>query len=241
MIALIALFVWPFLIARALLASLTGYGEELAVEGPVAKMLWLGLFKTLFEATELTVEAKTGQKKFEITGSEGKGFKNGKLVYLREINKKATKGEKVLGNFILARAYYVVGATANTFELALQEGGTGIEIETEGAKVGAAEHKIVLLEEVTEGANYKRSESKFVKTALGAKQPSLEWAATEGRKVKVPAGTTVTYSLWGDKEKTSEGKIWAVEILTASETFNENGEYEFTKDQLEYIIGAIFA
>jgi hypothetical protein len=232
-VILAVLFIFGAAIA-ALPAALTGVGEEAAVEGAAAKLKWFALFVTAFELAP-TAETTTGGKKIEITGSEGKGFTAKALVYLKEVNGKTTKGEKVCGNFIIGRTYVVVAATTNTFELALREGDTGLEVTGEALKTTS---KLVLLKEVS-GGEYKRVEAKLAKVEPTATKPSIEWAATGAIKVKVPASTEVTYGGWFEGE--SSGKCAGVEPLENPEKFTGAGEYELTADKLPYISGTLVA
>lgn len=227
---LVLLAVW----AAQTLGALTGIGEEAAIEAAANKAKWFGLFVVAFELAP-TVETAVNGKKIEITGSKAKGFENGKAVYLKEVNGKTTKGEKVCGNFIIGRTYFIVGELTNTFELALKPSGAALEVTGEAFKTTS---KVVLLKEVS-GGEYKRVEAKLAKVAPTATMPSIEWAATGAIKVKVPASTTVAYGGWWEGEST--GELVGAEPLENAEPFTGAGEYELTSDKLPYIAGTLVA
>lgn len=236
MLRLYVLACWLWLVTLAGYLTTRGLNEVLnaAARGtqPVAWMKYVGLFKTLEEKALTT--ATTSGSKLKLTSSEAKGFVSEKIVVFTEINGTALsghKGEKIAGLY-LGLPYFIVGAAANEFEVALLLGGTAV---TPSAEVKVTT-KLALLEELPE-TPYARVLTAFPES----KTTPGETTDTE-KKIKVPASTTVTFAGWWEKStKKAEGESGgkanelaaAVEILENSETFSGAGEYALTSDKLE--------
>lgn len=204
--------------------ALTQIGKNAAVAGAIAKMKFVGLFKTLTTLAALT-KAVTSGSKFESTGCKAAGFVNEKVVVFTKINGSTTWGEKVAGLWI-GRPYFVVGEATDTFEVAEKIAGSAI---TPTAEVKTTT-EVVLLEELAE-TPYVRMATAFGASANG------ESVDTE-KVIKTNASTTITFAGWWEvakkstETKSNEG-LQALERLEAAEPYVLAGEYKLTSDKLE--------
>lgn len=211
--------------------ALTELGKNGAVEGATAKMKYVGLLKTLHEEA-LTSETISGTK-LKLTGSEGKGFTNGKVVFLTEINgstPNSTEPEKnKVAGLWMSRPYFVLEAATNEFALATERGVSG-SIVTPSTAVKVTT-KVALVQEVSGGA-YKREATSFGAAAKGESADTV-------KKITVPASTEVTFAAWWEKAKAAGEETAESEFLMAggklehSESFSGEGIYEITSDKVE--------
>lgn len=187
---------------------LTAYGKNAALTGATKEMDWVNLCT----ASVHKPEASAAGTKIKLTGGETAGFTTGAVVAIAKLSGGAGLVEK--------RIYWVVGATANEFELAVEEAGAAVSFTTELL----ATTELAILKEISGGTN------KRVKTTWGtAAAGDIE--ATAAIKIAVPASTTVAYAGWWSLE--TAGKLEAAEKLEHEETFAGAGEYELTSDKLE--------
>ena len=195
--------------------ALTAYGKNEALKGATAKMGYVGLFSSAEYAPEATISSK----KIKLSGSEGKGFTNGKIVVFRSLTGSVT-------GLIAGRPYYVVGAATNEFEVALEEGGTGVEVT--GHALESASCKIALLTEIS-GGSYVRVKTSWGSASLG------EILDTPASAINVPASTTITDAGWWEKSSGGSGAtgLYATAKLENPETYVGAGEYKVTSDKLE--------
>lgn len=220
----VSIVMWLCMLTIA--AGLSGKGKTAALEGAVAKMKYIGLFKTLLEEA-LTAETASGNK-LKMTGSEGKGYKNEKVVFFTEINGKTYNASEPQKNYVaglyLNQPYFIIGAESAAFEVSETIGGAAVTL-TEAVKITT---KVALVEEINSGNNRKATSF----TTTGPESSSTE------QKISVPASTTVTFAGWWSVAKQSEETkahedLYSGGKLENPETFTGAGEYSFTVDKLE--------
>jgi hypothetical protein len=200
--------------------ALTAYGRNAALKGVTEKMKQLGLFGFTTASGESSVKqaatsgTAVGASLINMTGAKAKGFTNGKIVMIRKLTASVT-------GLVAERPYYIVGEVTNGFELALEEGGTGIKVAGVELKTDS---EFFLCEEVSVG----RIATTFGTPAAGTVSD------TAAEKVKVPAGKTVTDAFWHEKASAGTNKeILDVQKLAEPEAYSAEGTYEVTADSLE--------
>jgi len=194
--------------------SLTAYGADAALTGAIEKMKFANLFSSVTKAP--TSNTAIAASLINMTGSEAAGWTNGKMVYIKALTGAIT-------NILPKRTYFIVGMTANGFELAEEEGGVAIKVE--GHILETATTEFQLLKEIN--ATGKRFATKF-------KAVTLRTTEDENKpEITVPAATTVTHAGWFDNETIAAGKCHAVEALTEAETFAAEGKFTLSSDKLE--------
>lgn len=197
--------------------ALTTYGKNRALKAATEKMLFLGLFTG--KPFAVTAETVVGKKVFKMTGSKAKAFETGHLV----MPKKVTAG--VTGDLVAGRPLYVVNAGTEEFELALEEGGPGIEVLGVNVKT---ETEFVPLTEATYQGGHER-----VATSWAGSAKEAEIADTAKEEIFLAASQTVTYAGWWElKTGGLNSTCFAVAELEHEETFTGEGIYKVTSDTL---------
>jgi hypothetical protein len=195
--------------------ALTAYGADAALTGAVEQMKWANLFSSV---TKLPTGATAiGASLITMAGAKAAGWTNGKMVYA-----KAVTG--AVENILPKRTYFIIGETAEGFELAEEEGGAAIKVA--GHNLEAASTEFQLLKEVN--VTGKRVATKF-------KLPVVKRLAEEEitPEITVSAVTEVTHAGWFDTEAIAAGKCRAVEALTLAEKFEAEGKFTLSSDKLE--------
>ncbi len=209
---LILFVLWALLLP----AVATAYGRNASVKGYSEKAKFMGLCTSVTKAP--TSNTAIAASLINMTGSEAAGWTNGKVVYIRKLTGSVT-------GLVEARAYFIVGAVTNGFELAEEEGGAAIKVAGHTLETGSTEFDLIT--EVS-GGSYVR-----IATSWGAAAEGII-SDTAKQKFKVPAATTVSYAIHHEKSSAGTNKeIPGVMKATTPETFGAEGEYEATEDKFE--------
>jgi hypothetical protein len=192
---------------------LTAYGKNAGLTGATGVMKFIGAFTSVVKPP--TSGTAIAASLINMTGSKAAGWTNGKAVSIRKLTGSVT-------GLVAERTYFIVGEVTNGFELALEEGGTGVKVA--GHELEAASSEFALLTEVT-GGSYKR-----IKTTWGAAAGG-SITDTAAEVLTIPAATTVTdIGFW---EAESTGKLTSAVKAEAPEVFAKEGEYKISGDTLE--------
>lgn len=154
------------------------------------------------------------------------GLSNGDLVVLSEMTGGSGLVAGDVGNANgLARSYYVIGVTANTFQLSNTSGGAAADLGTDISAV-----KVTKLTEVTGGSPaYARKAIAFNAAAEATMDDS-----TNGAVFDIPAGGVVDYV--GFYSAITAGTILAFDKVT-QETFSGQGTYTLNDADLDLLMG----
>lgn len=168
-------------------------------------------------------KAVTGVASTDVFTSTAHGFANGNVVLFPVPPAAAPTGG--LG-IVVGRVYFVIGQTANTFQLALTPGGPAVDFTTD-----MTAGTIVRLVEISGGSPaYARKAIAFAAAAGGMIDDS-----TNGAVFDIPAGAAVDYlGMWS---AVTAGTLLAVDDVT-TETFGGQGTYTVTDAKLDLMIGA---
>lgn len=196
----------------------TSYGKNAAVNGWTALAKFLGAFTSVTKPP--TSETAIGASLINMTGAKAAGWTNNKQVFVRKLTGAVT------GLLKEGRTLYIVGEVTNGFELAYEEGGTGIKVA--GHALEAASTELDLLTEVT-GGTYARQSATWGTSKNG------EAEDTAKEKIPIPASTTVTHIGWFEKVTVGTGKegLQAAVKLVVPESFGSEGVFEATSDKFE--------
>lgn len=158
-------------------------------------------------------KAVTGVAATDIFTSAGHGYANGDVVVLAGM----TGGT----GLVAGRVYFVIGATANTFQLATTVGGAAVDFTTD-----LTAGTVTRLVEIAGGAPaYARKPIAFNVAADGNLDDS-----TNGAVLDIPAGATVDYT--GYWSAVAAGTLLAIAAQTP-EAFAAQGTYTVTDADLD--------
>jgi hypothetical protein len=155
----------------------------------------------------------TGVASTDVFTSTAHGYSNGDVVVLSGL----TGGS----GLVAGRVYFVIGVTANTFQLALTSGGTAVDFTTD-----LTAGTVTRIVELSGGSPaYARKAIAFSAAAGGVLDDS-----TNGAIVDVPASANVDYvGFWS---AVTAGTLLAISAVTR-ETFANQGTYTVTDAKLD--------
>lgn len=188
-------------------------GKNVALNALAAAVTHLGLLRAQTPITGVTGEADD-----ETFTKTAHGLSDGDLVILTEVTGGGgafAAGDAGNANEA-AEPYYVVGSTANTFQLAKTAGGSAVAF---GTDITAA--TVTELVEISGGSPaYARKAVAFNSAAGGAVDDS-----TNGAVFDVPAAAVVDYV--GGFSASTGGTLYTLDKVT-QETFGAQGTYTVT-------------
>lgn len=159
----------------------------------------------------------TGTASTDTITSAAHGYSNGDLVVVSGL----TGGT----GLVAGRPYYVIGSTANTFQVAVKTGGAAVDFTTD---VSAG--TVTRLVEISGGSPaYTRKSIAYNASANGTMDDS-----TNGAVLDIPAGATVDYI--GQYSASSAGTLHVLSAVTP-ETFAGQGTYTVTDSDLDLLQG----
>lgn len=160
----------------------------------------------------------TGVTSSDVITSNGHGYANGDLVLLSAL----TGGS----GLVAGRPYFVIGQTANTFQLALKPGGAAVDL---GSDVTAG--TVTRYVELSGGAPaYARKVIAYSAASNGTMDDS-----TNGAVLDVPAAATV--AALGAHSAVTAGTVLVFQTVTPEGPYGSQGTYTVTDSDLDLLTG----
>lgn len=162
----------------------------------------------------------------DIFTSNGHGYANGDLVILTQlVGGAGLQGGDANNANELARPYFVIGQTANTFQLSHTSGGAAVNFTTD-----VTGGNVIRLVELAGGAPaYARKAIAFAAAADGTMDDT-----TNGAVLDVPGGATVDYISYHD-QLAAGGTLCAIDRVTNPEVYAGQGTYTVTDADLDLL------
>lgn len=184
---------------------------------PAAPITHAGLL-----TAQAALTAVTGVAATDILTKTAHGLANGDLVILTVLTGGAGLKAGDAGNANqLAEPFFVIGQTANTFQLARTVGGSAADFTTDITTVS-----VTKLVEITGGSPaYARKAIAFAAAALGLLDDS-----TNGAVFDIPAAGQVNYAAF--YSAVTAGTLHAIDLVT-QEVFGGQGTYTLTDAKLD--------